>query len=276
LNGEESRGTLVEGVVVLNGRNHAFVPHGSNGITIKDSIARNIIGTAFWWDRPGTNNCSTRSRDCTTDNSNDSLWDHNLVDGVVPREGDRGIRLAGFLLGAGSGNVIRNSAGINIHGNRDCSAFHWPEWANLNIGGNVWNFRDNFGESDCHGIFVWQNGPNMHPIDGFSGGTISHGAYNNRYIYSNFDVTEVIIHARGWRMENGQAGDVTALKHQNGTWPTATFDNVTIESFTVNNAENGGSNPGQYILNGSGLGCEDIVYANALPGTEVVLDGKKC
>ncbi len=39
LNGDSVRGTLVDGVVVLNGANHAFVPHGSHGITFKDTIA---------------------------------------------------------------------------------------------------------------------------------------------------------------------------------------------------------------------------------------------
>ena len=58
-NGEASRGSLVEGVVVRDAGNHAFVPHGSHGITFRDTIAFNTLNAAYWWDptsqrKPGT------------------------------------------------------------------------------------------------------------------------------------------------------------------------------------------------------------------------------
>ena len=54
-NGEASRGTLVEGVVVRDAGNHAFVPHGSNGITFRDTIAFNTLNAAYWWGIPPVN-----------------------------------------------------------------------------------------------------------------------------------------------------------------------------------------------------------------------------
>ena len=95
LNGDRTRGTIVEGVVVINGRNHAFVPHGSHGITFRNTIAKNITGDAYWWDPPGTNGSCSKGSGCShIDNSNDILYDHALADGV---KGGR--HVTGFLLG---------------------------------------------------------------------------------------------------------------------------------------------------------------------------------
>lgn len=67
-------GTIVEGVVVINGTNPAFLPHGSSGITLKDMIAKNITGDAYWWNLPGTNSQCVNDVGCgTIDNSNDVI-----------------------------------------------------------------------------------------------------------------------------------------------------------------------------------------------------------
>jgi hypothetical protein len=277
LNGNSTRGTLVEGVVVVNGKNHAFVPHGSNGITFRDTIAKNIRGDAYWWNLPGSNNCSTKGRFCTTDNSNDILYDHALVNGVTNGPGDsRGHTLTGFLLGAGSGNVIRNSSAINIHPSKtkNCSGFHWPSQANLNEGGNVWVFNNNHGTSDCDGIFVWQNGPNHHVINGFTGGGIEHGAYVNNYEYRNVKVPYLYVHALGWKIVNSSVGDVTVFRHNVAGGPVV-FDNVKIKSFTIDNATNG-TTPGTYELKNTGLSCGDIVYKSVVKGTKVIINGSEC
>ncbi len=55
LEGDCSRGTVVDNVTVRNGANHAFVPHGSHGITLLNTRAETILGHAYWWDPPGTN-----------------------------------------------------------------------------------------------------------------------------------------------------------------------------------------------------------------------------
>ena len=281
LNGGSTRGTIVEGVVVVNGAHRAFVPHGSHGITFKDTIAKNTSGTAHWWNSPGSNESCRFRKFCTLDNSNDIIFDHALADGVTNGPGDNhGWRLSGFQLGAGSGNVVRNSAAININPSHvaGCSGFKWPESANQNIGGNVWVFEDNFSfsPSGCHGIFVWQNDANLHIVDRFTGGGIDHGAYDNRYEYRNFDVPYVDVHAAGWQMRDGSIGTVTTKKHRSHTTPTVLFQDVTIDRFIINNANDSGEVPGHYVLNNTGLTCGEIVYQSVVPNTKVIIDGEEC
>lgn len=273
MNGDTTRGTLVEGVVVRNGAHHAFVPHGSHGITFRDTIAKNITGDAYWWDPPGTNNCSGRQSTCTADNTNDVLWDHALADNVHPASGHAGHRINGFTLGAGSGNVVRNSAAINIEGGQDCSGFHWTEQANRNEGGNVWVFKNNYSESEeCHGIFVWQNDHNLHVVTGFTGSGIEHGAYSNNYVYRNVDVNYLIVHATDWSIHDSSVGDVLTKEHSASPGEVL-FENLEMTSFTVDNRT---GVPATYRINNSGISCSDIVYESIEPGTKIFVDGKKC
>lgn len=275
LNGNSTRGTIVEGVVVVNGRHHAFVPHGSHGITFKDTIAWNTAGDAYWWDPPGTN-CSASREDCTVDNSNDTTYDHALAYGVTTGPQDpRGFRLAGFTLGAGSGNTIRNSVAMNINpiAVEDCSGFHWPEGANHNVGGNVWTFSNNYSHSPsgCNSVFVWQNDDNHHVINGLSGGPIDHGAYTNFYDYRDVDVPRVVIQAVDWQMSNSHVGAAVAGHHVFSG--TITFTNVSFDSFTI---DDGDGEPATYVLNGTNLTCGDIVARSVASGSQIVIDGQSC
>jgi hypothetical protein len=281
LNGNSTRGTVVEGVVVVNGKNHAYVPHGSHGITFKDVIAKNTKGDAFWWDPPGTNDCNERDRFCTADNSNDIIWDHALVDTVTNGPGDeRGFRLAGFVLGAGSGNVIRNSSAINIAPThvRSCSGFHWPEGIGHNVGGSTWTFQNNqsLNPSGCHGIFVWQNTSERHVVENFSGGGIEHGAYGNSYEYRGIDVPYAEVHAAGWSVDGGRIGTVITKKHRQDTTPTVTFRDVAIDRLVIRNAGDSGEIAGHYVFQNTGLTCNDVEYQLAVPGTKVIIDGTEC
>lgn len=291
LNGDSTRGTIVEGVVVRNGKHHAFVPHGSHGITFKDVIAKDTADDAFWWDSPGTHECDTFRKLCTLDNSNDIVYDRALVDGVTNGPGnDRDFHLTGFMLGAGSGNVIRNSAAININPShvKDCAGFQWPGKANQNVGGNVWvaenlySFSGPSGPSDaggpenCHGIFVWQNDGNHHVIDGVTGGGIDHGAYKNNYEYHNVNVPYVEVHARGASFVGGNVGVVVAGKHQvagSADNPTAVFKETAIDRLTI---RNGNGEPGYYVFNSIGLTCSDVTEESVASGTVVVIDGDTC
>ena len=277
LNGNSTRTTIVEGVVVINGKNHAYVPHGSNGITFKDIIAKNTVDNAFWWDSPGTNSCDTIRRECTTDNSNNVVVDHALVDGVTPEADHRGFRLAGFVLGAGSGNEISNSAAINVGGQKDCAAFQWPEAASQNVGGNVWTFTNNFGTSNCHGIFVWQNDGNRHVIDGFRGGGIDHGAYGNKYEYRNIDVPYVELHADGWTITSGSIDTVIAQRHRSGDGlAIIRISETQVGRLIINNATDSGDVKGEYHFTNTGMTCTDVEYRNVVPGTRVIIDGSEC
>lgn len=276
LNGNSTRGTLVEGVVVVNGQNHAFVPHGSHGITFRNTIAWDVKDTAYWWDPPGTNNCSGKKRGCTTDNSNDTVFDHALAANVVPGAGSDGHRLAGFQMGAGSGNVAKNNAALNIRGGKDCAGYMWPEAANQNSGGNVWTFTNNRSSStNCHGIFVWQNDERDHVITNFTGDGIDHGAYSNFYTYTNVDVGYMVAIALGYTVKDSSIDVVTTGGHNKiAEGGAIVFDNVAIGEFIVNSGN--GDVPGTYILDNTGLKCGDIQYDNAKAGTVVIIDGKEC
>lgn len=277
LNGNSVSGTIVEGVAVVNGRHHAFVPHGSHGITFKNTIAKNTRDSAYWWDPAGTNNCSGFRKTCTTDNSNNIVYDHALAAGVRAMAGERGDRLAGFNLGAGSGNVVRSSVATGVSGGRDCAGFVWPEDANQNVGGTVWSFSGNASwNSDCHGAFTWQNDGSHHVIKNFTGSGVGHGAYVNNYEYRNLDVPYIEVHAAGWKVVGGHIGTVIALKHRNTSEYTALFQDVAIDSFVIRNAVDSGEIPGIYVLNNTGLTCSDIQYESVVPGTRVVINGTDC
>src|SRR5262249_61497556 len=59
--GDGSVGSVVDGVVVAHSGTHAFVPHGSNGIDIENTIAYDVGDDAYWWDsntRTDTTNAS--------------------------------------------------------------------------------------------------------------------------------------------------------------------------------------------------------------------------
>lgn len=265
LNGNSTRGTLVEGVVIDNSANHAFVPHGSHGITFRDTIAKNIIREAYWWD-PGASNAT-----------HNTLYDHVLADNVdYPLSlGNRGVHhtMAGFFLGRGNGNVVRNSVARNVDGGQNCAGFHWPE---DEIG--VWTFSNNaaYG-SECNGIFIWQNSGHNHVINGFRGAAIDHGAYVNRYQFRNLDVNGVEVHALGASgdspiYDGGKLGQVTIKPHSLEGGPVI-FRNVTIGSFTI---DNGGGKPGTYKLNNTNLNCGSIKYKSVVAGTKVIVDGKTC
>jgi hypothetical protein len=272
LNGNSTRGTLVEGVVVIGSKNHAYVPHGSHGITFRDTIARNGKCEAYWWDPPEFQSTSL------VNNSNDILYDHALADGVTNCPGDnRGFRLSAFELGAGIGNTIRNSVarGVTPTHNADCAGFHWPELNNKQP--SSWTFTNNasYG-SKCNGIFVWQNDDEDHIVNGFSGDDgIDHGAYVNRYDYRNINVPYVEVHALGWSVTGGSIERVTIFKHNLAGNPV-TFSHVSIGSLTVNNGADGGSLPGTYVLDDTDLSCDEITYQSVVPGTRVVIDGSDC
>ena len=270
MNGNTTRGTLVEGVAIVGSKHHAFVPHASHGITFRDTIAINGRCEAYWWDPPEFQSQSK------VNNSNDIIYDHALADGVRNCPGDdRGWRLSAFNLGAGSGNTVRNSVARNVNPShaKNCSGFFWPELHHRQP--SSWTFQNNasYG-SECNGIFVWQNDSETHIVNGFAGDGIEHGAYGNRYDYRNVDVEFVVAHATGWSVTGGSIDRVVTQRHQfDGP---VTFSKVAIGNFVVDNASNDGNKPATYILNGTGLACGDIQYKTVVPGTRVVIDGADC
>jgi hypothetical protein len=192
-----SRGTVVEGVVMRDTNNHAFVPHASHGITFKDTIAFDVENEPYWWDEPA-------EEEDTTNDTHDLVWDRAVA--ALVRQGFAGnnFRLAAFALGNGENVTVTNSVAVGLEGDPgvDRSGFHWPESA-----GATWTFENNVAHNNgSNGIFVWQNNSERHDINDFlayynGGAGVSHGAYGNSYQYNRLTLIEngwaVISHALG-------------------------------------------------------------------------------
>src|SRR5690606_32587984 len=118
--GDRSRGTLVEGVCIRYARNHAFVAHGSHGLTFRDTNAYNVWRETDRWDEhaPGEMN-----------ETDDVVFDR--VDVSRDRHAPRGNphRLTGFNLRECRDPVIRNSDAVGVQGVRgaDRTCFLWSE-----------------------------------------------------------------------------------------------------------------------------------------------------
>jgi hypothetical protein len=176
---EGSRGTVVENVVIRDCGNHAFVPHGSHGITMRGCISHNTWDDAYWWD-PGPGN-----------HTHDVLWERCVASHVRADPAFRGYRLAGFNLRHGDGNEVVDCVAAGVQGNNDASGFIWPEDSGEEGEGRntVWRFHRNISHNNKRdGFFTWQNNDQRHLVEKFaayhnSDNGLEHGAYNNSYVY---------------------------------------------------------------------------------------------
>jgi hypothetical protein len=200
--GNGSRGTVIDGLVVRDTKGHAFVPHMSNGITFKNTIAYNVMGEAYWWDE-GTS-------------SDDISFDKAVV--AIMRASNNPSnthRLGAFYLGSGDNVSVTNSVvvGLQREDGASRSGYIWPEDDEA-----TWTFKNNRAHNNqTNGIFVWQNNEMPHVIDGFvayynSQSGVEHGAYTNSYVYKNLTLlgngTAIHSHAMG---EPGDAGADTQI-----------------------------------------------------------------
>ena len=152
-----SRGSIVEGVVVRDSGNRAFVPHGSNGVTFNNTIAYDVVGAAYWWDPPSPANPGLHESD-------DIVYNGAVAAKVWASESQIH-RSAAFELGAGVNPTVINSVAVGMQGGgKDNSGFFWPAAAE-----GVWTFVNNRAHNNnAHGIFVWQNTNIRHVINGFT------------------------------------------------------------------------------------------------------------
>jgi len=175
--GPGSRGSIIEGVVVRQAGNHAFVPHESHGITFRGCISHDTFEEAYWWDR-------TAKRDSPV-TTNNTLWDR-CVASMVQAQSPKGHRLAGFVLGPGSGNTSRDCVAIGVGGLSEATGFQWPETKGVQ---GIWAFHDAVAHNNKHhGSWTWQNLRGRHVIQrlvGYHNGQsgIFHGAYANQFDY---------------------------------------------------------------------------------------------
>jgi hypothetical protein len=184
LMGEGARGSVVEGTVVHDAYHHAFVVHGSHGVTLRDCIAYDVEADAYWWDLPPESDF-----DNDINNTHDVVYDNCIAADVHRADLDDPIsrpnELSGFLMGAGVNNTARGCVAVGVGGGVRTSGYHWPSKANSQT--SPWVFEDCMTHnSRQYGIFVWQNtASERHHIDRFISfhnglGPVKHGAYNNR------------------------------------------------------------------------------------------------
>lgn len=278
LNGNASRGSVVEGVVVEKSANRAFVPHGSHGITFIDCVAYDVVDNAYWWDEPN-------NRNHTANNSNDTVWRHCLAAYVHPAD-DRGFRLAAFQLGAGRGNKCIDCTAVGVQGGKDSSGYTWPEAVNDNVGGNTWEFRDCVAHNNvANGIFTWQNDDGEHPIDHFvayrnGGSGIDHGAYVNRYRYADLTLQENALHAveshavgRGihveWLRVNAD-GTLLIPRHSLEGSPVL-YRNCSFAGVVVDQRMDSGSTPSQQIFEDCNVTPDSFDMRSTVNGTRITI-----
>lgn len=287
-NGDSTRGTLVEGVVVENGRNHAFVPHGSHGITFVDCVAYNTIGDAYWWNPPGSGVTARFRKFDTSNNTDDLTWKHCLAALVQVPPGEQGFRLTGFALGAGSGNRCLDCTAVGVQGTKDASGFHWPEESNQNVGGTVWRFEDCVAHNNrADGIFVWQNDKNEHLIRRFvayrcGDAGIEHGAYLNAYRYEGIVVQEsgsaLKLHALSDHPEYPISfvdlvtdGPVVVTKHNLPSRVPILFQRCSVPRVVVNQLSNNGRIPGDLRFEDCRLGPNRFDLSGMHPDSVIEL-----
>lgn len=275
--GDGSRGSIVEGVVVRDAGNHAFVPHGSHGITFRSTIAYHVMNEAYWWD-PNDDD------EEIAHDSHDILWERAVAAGIDLGPGGSRYRLAAFFLGDGANLVVRDSVAVGVQGESgsDRAGFIWPEAA-----GAPWTFEGNLAHNnDANGIFVWQNISNRHDTTTFTAyynaqAGIEHGAYSNAYQYRDLTLlgNGVAIHSHAlgeptegadtqtWADITSEGGGLFIDKHARPGEAPVRFLRCDLGKVMV--ADGGGDEPGAYDFVDCGLEPEDFDLTQAHPGTVI-------
>lgn len=166
-----SIGTTVQGCVIRDCDSHSYVPHSSNGVTMKGNVAYNVTEIAFWWDE--------------TDFTHSTLWDGNIValTKFIPGSANS-LTVSAFILGIGDDNVCINNVVVGNPGDfRMGGGYIWGE----NAITSTWIFNHNLAHNCAGGITVWQNNEQQHVVEDFvcynCEQGIYAGAYVNSYIY---------------------------------------------------------------------------------------------
>ncbi|MFG3051539.1 hypothetical protein ACGFZP_11420 [Kitasatospora sp. NPDC048239] len=208
--GDTTRGTVVEGVVVRDAGNHAFVPHASHGITFRSCISHDTWEDAYWWDGP----LDTRTPQRPSD---DIVYESCVASRTVLEPAPRAYRLTGFNLGAGTGGKALDCVAVGVQGATGASGYEWPENSE-----GVWTFRRCLAHNNLQdGVFVWLNAQHHHVVTEFAayhngGWGIEHGAYLN-----DFDYTASVLYGNG-------AGGVAL--HALGRDKGSLFDGLLIDA----------------------------------------------
>ena len=167
--GDRSRGLVVDGCVVTRSGSHAFVPHGSHGVTLRDCVAHDVAESAYWWDEDG------RSDDVTFDRCTAAKG--RAADG-------RGYSMGMFTLGATRGSTAVGCVAVGLDAGVTSSGFTWPHFANDAPG--AWAVTDCVSHNHrSEGFYVWSNrtGSPSSVVNAvaYANGDcgVQHGAYTN-------------------------------------------------------------------------------------------------
>jgi hypothetical protein len=275
MSGEGSRGSIVEGVVIRDAGNHAFVPHASHGITFRDTIAYNVRNEAYWWDPPPESDSDDYD---PSNDTNDLLWDRTVAAGVDLGVSGNRFRLGAYFLGNGFNITVNNSVAVGVQGESggDRSGFIWPESA-----GAVWTFEGNIAHNnEANGIFVWQNNPERHDVVGFTAyynelAGINHGAYENSYQYRDLTLlgngVAVVSHALGdpsegadtqiWSNVVTDGGVLVIDEHATEAEVPVRFEQCDFSQVLVEDGEGGAAS--EYDFIGCDLEPDDFDLAGA-------------
>ncbi len=278
MSGEGSRGSIIEGVVIRDAGNHAFVPHASHGITYRDTIAYNVLNEAYWWDPPPESD-GGEDYDPSND-TNDLVWDRTVAALVDLGTPGNQFRLGAYFLGNGFNISVTNSVAVGVQGTAgsDRSGFIWPESA-----GAVWNFENNTAHNnETNGIFVWQNNSERHDVDGFTAyynslAGIKHGAYENSYQYRDLNLRDngvaIVSHALGdesegadtqiWSNVVTDGGTLIIDEHATEAEVPVRFEQCDFANVVVE--DGGGSTASEYDFVGCDLSPEDFDLTDAMP-----------
>ena len=198
-----SDGSVVDGCVMRDVDNHAYVPHVSNGITMTHNIAFNCMEAPFWWDLP--------------DATHRTVWAHNLV--VSPKylpgaisfdtKGSPTFGTHAFVLSMGDDNRCDSNVVAGQQGLETVTAAY--DWEEMPIE-SAWIFKGNLvHNSDC-GIRSWQNNGKNHVLEqtviynckvGVNHGAyVNNYTYNGGYLYNSVFEDHAASGANGVRIEN--------------------------------------------------------------------------
>ena len=193
-----SDGSIVEGCVMRDIDNHAYVPHVSHGIAMVHNIAYNCMDAPFWWDLPDATHRTT--------------WTHNLV--VSPKffqgalsldtKGAPTFGTHGFVLSMGDDNRCDSNVVAGQQGLETVTAAY--DWEEMPIE-SAWIFKGNIvHNSDC-GIRSWQNNGKNHVLEQTTVYNcklgVNHGAYVNNYTYLGGSIYNSVFEDHAAGGENG-------------------------------------------------------------------------
>lgn len=177
-----SKGSIVEGCVMRDIGNHAYVTHGSHNIKIRTSLAHHVFESPFWWDAGFEHS------------SHHISWEKDLASDImyVPRakkiettDADNTISSRGFEFNHGDGDEIIDCVVVGTQGDgHDGGGFKWEAVENSHLEG-VWKAENLLAHNCNTGSISWQNTVMNHVVRNLNtyhcGEGIFQGAYANSY-----------------------------------------------------------------------------------------------